>query len=266
MKNWSATPKFILRRDCVEFVTQGWSTGRFVEIGAGTGEMTKEFLKRGFSGTCYDIGVEHKSVITSNLSAWAGQVEVSGDLSTVPHGSFDYLLAFEVLEHIEDDLSALEQWATYLRTGGSVIVSVPAHASKFGPTDRAVGHVRRYERGELLSLFHQAGFSSCKVFCYGFPLGNITRLLSDRVYQHEPVSQGDAIERSKLSGVERPGIVNRLAPIAKSSIMHPFCWLQRHFFSKDWGDGYVLIAERNSAQTRESGGFVSTVGTHDNHA
>jgi SAM-dependent methyltransferase len=243
VRNWSATPKFILRRDCVQFATRNFPSGSFIEVGAGTGEMTKEFLSRGFSGTCYDIGFENRDITRSNLSEWEGQVDVADSLTSVPEGRFDYLFAFEVLEHIEDDLAALKEWTKHLRSGGVAIVSVPAHSSKFGPTDEAVGHVRRYERDELFVLFHQAGFTDCKVFCYGFPLGNITSIVSDRVYRRTRVSQDDQVERSMLSGIERPRIANSLAPVAKSSIMIPFCWLQRHFFSQDWGDGYVLVGQ-----------------------
>ncbi|MEL7157397.1 MAG: methyltransferase domain-containing protein, partial [Actinomycetota bacterium] len=54
---------------------------------------------------------------------------------------FDYVMAFEVLEHITDDRAALEEWLRRLRPGGRVLFSVPAHQRKYGDADRAVGHV-----------------------------------------------------------------------------------------------------------------------------
>jgi len=42
--------------------------------------------------------------------------------------------------------------------GGRIIIFVPAGKDLFGTLDRAIGHQRRYEREELISMLHAAGF------------------------------------------------------------------------------------------------------------
>jgi SAM-dependent methyltransferase len=84
---------------------------------------------------------------------------------------FDLVCAFEVLEHIADDTAALGEWLTHVRPGGHVLISVPAHAERFGLADEVAGHYRRYDPATLHSLFADAGLGDIRVVLYGMPLG-----------------------------------------------------------------------------------------------
>jgi 2-polyprenyl-3-methyl-5-hydroxy-6-metoxy-1,4-benzoquinol methylase len=108
--------------------------------------MTSKFLELGFDGACYDLGEESRNRLKDNLAAYGQRMRVVDDVASLAPASFDYLFAFEVLEHIADDLSALREWTGFLKPGGRLLVSVPAHARKYGKADEIVGHVRRYER------------------------------------------------------------------------------------------------------------------------
>ena len=59
-------------------------------------------------------------------------------LPTVPDRTYDVIVAFEVLEHMEDDGDALRTWYQWVKPGGFVLLSVPAHAGRFGSCDNAV--------------------------------------------------------------------------------------------------------------------------------
>jgi SAM-dependent methyltransferase len=98
------------------------------------------------------------------------------DLDELGGEGFDYLFAFEVLEHIEHDLDALQEWTERLKPWGRLLVSVPGHQRKYGPEDASVGHVRRHEREDLKELLVDAGNERIEIFNYGFPLGNMTRV------------------------------------------------------------------------------------------
>jgi len=73
-------------------------------------------------------------------------------------GRFDTVVCFQVVEHIEDDAAALATLRRLLKPGGRLVLMVPAHAALFGSLDRALGHFRRYERGELKDKLAAAGF------------------------------------------------------------------------------------------------------------
>jgi SAM-dependent methyltransferase len=243
MEKWSVTPKHLLRWGCVNDVTNHWVPGRFVEMGAGTGAFTREFLSQGYEGVCYDLGVENRQILRANLSEFSS-VDIVDSLDSLLEGSFDYLLAFEVLEHIEQDLNVLRMWTSFVKPGGRVVASVPAHMKKFGPSDERVGHVRRYEKPELVSLFENAGFCSIEVFSWGYPLGNLTRLVSSAVQPNPGHDDMSKLERSVWSGRERTLLERMASWIANSVTLYPFLLAQRAFYGVDLGDGYVVIARR----------------------
>jgi 2-polyprenyl-3-methyl-5-hydroxy-6-metoxy-1,4-benzoquinol methylase len=143
-------PKLILRESCVHDLSSSWSAGRFIEMGAGTGHMTRIFLEKGFYGACHDLGADSRNLLRENLEYAAERMLVVDQLSELAAESFDYLLAFEVLEHIEKDGEVMREWMRYLKPGGRLLISVPAHQRKYGRSDELVGHVRHYEKKGLL--------------------------------------------------------------------------------------------------------------------
>jgi SAM-dependent methyltransferase len=75
---------------------------------------------------------------------------VQMDARRIPTRSeFDVIGAFDVIEHINEDDSVLEQMHAALKPGGGLIVTVPQHRWLWSKTDDAAHHMRRYERGEM---------------------------------------------------------------------------------------------------------------------
>jgi len=73
-------------------------------------------------------------------------------------GTFDLALALDVIEHVPDDLAALEELLRILNPGGHLLVTVPALRLLWGAHDVANGHYRRYTLGELRRRVEAAGF------------------------------------------------------------------------------------------------------------
>jgi 2-polyprenyl-3-methyl-5-hydroxy-6-metoxy-1,4-benzoquinol methylase len=65
----------------------------------------------------------------------------------------DFIVMHDVLEHIEDDRSAVEVVRSLLVPEGVAVISVPAYQWLFGHHDVQLGHYRRYTRRSLLALF-----------------------------------------------------------------------------------------------------------------
>ena len=75
-----------------------------------------------------------------------------------PNGSFDAVVSFETIEHLEDPLPLLRQWHGYAPI---LIASVP-NESVFPHGGRIKFHYRHYTPGEFRDLIEKAGFEATK--------------------------------------------------------------------------------------------------------
>ncbi len=89
-----------------------------------------------------------------------------GDLITLPYRdeSFNFLTALDVLEHIQDDNSAISEMSRILKSNGIVIITVPHRMKYYTKQDRLIGHYRRYEITQIKSLFKKYRLNIIKIF------------------------------------------------------------------------------------------------------
>lgn len=88
----------------------------------------------------------------------------------LPNQSVDVLVMLNVLEHIEDDLRALQKAFNLLKPGGFLIIEVPAGSSLYDAYDAELHHFRRYAASELQDKLTEAGFKVCRKSHLGFVL------------------------------------------------------------------------------------------------
>jgi SAM-dependent methyltransferase len=126
--------------------------GRILDFGAGTGTLTRLLQARGLN----ILAMEPDATQAAQLSQRG--LDVVSDLSEVAESSLAGIVTFNVLEHIEDDVSVMQALRNRLRPGGRLMVYVPAFPLLYSSMDRKVGHVRRYRRQALVSRLQQCGF------------------------------------------------------------------------------------------------------------
>jgi SAM-dependent methyltransferase len=131
---------------------------RFLEIGCGTGYVLQALVRecglRATGGELLAEGLEHAR------RRVPGARFVQMDARAMPYEeAFDVVGAFDVLEHIDDDLAALRGLHRAVRPGGHVLLSVPQHPWLWSAFDERSRHVRRYRRAELLERVSQAGLT-----------------------------------------------------------------------------------------------------------
>ena len=135
---------------------------KMLEIGPG--HFPRIPIKKGYF-------VDVSRIALEQLQLLGGQVfyENKGrDFSFFPEEFFDLVVAWDVLEHIENDKKTLKEVYRILKNGGYLLIAVPIRMAYFGPYDFQVGHQRRYELEELERKFAESGFKIVKWRAGGF--------------------------------------------------------------------------------------------------
>jgi SAM-dependent methyltransferase len=114
-------------------------------------------------GLLLDVGAgldtEGLAVDVDRASLSPGGVQATVARLPFADGSFDRVVASDVLEHVDDDAAAMREVLRVLRPGGRAVVTVPAHPFLYGRHDRLVGHRRRYTKARLRRLARGARVS-----------------------------------------------------------------------------------------------------------
>ena len=71
---------------------------------------------------------------------------------------FEVVGAFDVLEHIRDDLKAIKKINSALKSKSFFILSVPQHMFLWSQYDEFGCHFRRYSKNEIESKLRKSGF------------------------------------------------------------------------------------------------------------
>lgn len=149
------------------------------------------------------------------------------------HNEFDLIGAFDVLEHIEDDQSALMQIHQACQPGGGIILTVPQHRWLWSSTDDYAHHKRRYTRSELLGKVEQAGF---KVeFATSFISLLLPAMLASRLMQ----KSGQADDQMD-AGFKIGSLTNRLL----GAVMKAERWLIARGVSFPLGGSLLVVARK----------------------
>jgi SAM-dependent methyltransferase len=189
--NWVSAPRYLLLRDLLLRIFRDLPARRLLQFGCGAGVLLGDLSRKGFSAVEFDQSVSAgQQARVSNADAHAIRIAETADGEV--EASIDYLAAFEVLEHIEDDPSALCAWAKDLRRGGRPGISVPGYPERWKQPNVWAGHFRRSRR---------AWFEKAKIQPYGFSLANAMERLAAPIYAHQTCAGGAA----EMSLSERTG-------------------------------------------------------------
>jgi SAM-dependent methyltransferase len=150
---------------------------RVLDIGCGGGRHAFALYRRGADVTALDMDARELAEVGAMFTAMAGAGEVPagaqartvrGTAYDLPFadGTFDKVIAAEVLEHLPDDDRAMRELFRVLKPGGLVAVTVP----RWGPElvcwalssayhEVEGGHVRIYRGDELRRRLERAGLT-----------------------------------------------------------------------------------------------------------
>lgn len=140
-----------------------------MEIGCSSGFLLKDLVEYFPEATI--IGADVVKEPLFRLSKTLPEVPlIRFDLlkCPLPNGVVDVLIMLNVLEHIEDDITALQKAFNLLKPGGALIIEVPAGPHLYDSYDAELFHFRRYSSSELEKKLSRVGFSLRRKSHLGF--------------------------------------------------------------------------------------------------
>lgn len=159
----------------------GWHQGMNVlEVGVGPGENLRSL----YPETVRICGLEPDAKLAEIARAKSGRVVHTGSIEHLPaslaQAHFDLITAFDVLEHIADDLAALRILLARLSVGGRLVLTVPAYQWLWSRHDVANEHHRRYAKNDLAAKLNRAGWRTLRMTYFNtllFPPIAVARFL-----------------------------------------------------------------------------------------
>ena len=150
-----------------------------LEIGCGTGHNLA--MLSGFGDVdAIEIDDHSRGIASTRLGRAVGASPLPA-LDGVADQSYDMVAILDVLEHVEDDRAALKAIARRLRTGGTILITVPQYPWMWSGHDVANHHFRRYTKATLRRVIGDAGLTLTMLQSFNsllFPLAAADRVVA----------------------------------------------------------------------------------------
>jgi hypothetical protein len=190
------------RNRLIVSLIQKYSSGKlFWDIGGGNGFVSKGLQNSGQHVVLVEPGREgavnaRKREIQHVICATLEQSGIAPD-------SIEAAGLFDVVEHIENDVSFLKTIAASMVKGGILYITVPAYQFLWSTDDDYAGHFRRYTIRSLRKALLEAGFEPIQeTYFYSiliFPIF-IARTLSQR-QKNQKADEVGTIEKAQSEHV-----------------------------------------------------------------
>jgi 2-polyprenyl-3-methyl-5-hydroxy-6-metoxy-1,4-benzoquinol methylase len=194
---WRGVPEglepsdFAVRRD---FLLDRVGAGdRVLDVGCGEGRFTLELARAGAHAVGIDVAEEPLRRARARHPELDLRLVAGEGPWQLQDAGFDLVWAGEVIEHVLDTAAWLSEVRRVLRSGGSLLLSTPAHgrlalmrlalskrafAGHFDPRSE---HLRFYSRETLTRLIEEFGFERIEVRGAGGPPGARRLLLAHAI-------------------------------------------------------------------------------------
>ncbi len=202
--NWLKTARVRLLRAFLADVPDHGRPLRLLEIGAGVGQNVPVLAERGTVDVVEidPLGIDALRAVAEVRTLYDKPVPFD-----LPE-TYDVIVAFDVLEHLENDREAAQWVSDHLAPAGRFIANVPAYQFLFSGHDVALKHFRRYTRKRLLAAMpEQLTVERDTYFnCVLFPLAAGMRI-AGKVSARLGGRRDEAVRKQSS---EVPGIVDRV--------------------------------------------------------
>jgi 2-polyprenyl-3-methyl-5-hydroxy-6-metoxy-1,4-benzoquinol methylase len=195
---------------------QPFVKGRVLEIGSGIGNISDCFVKHNLSLTLSDYSDHYcsyldKKFINQPLINGIFQIDLADtDFDSRYNlliGKFDTVFALNVVEHIKNDHLAIANCKKLLKSGGHLIILVPAYQTLYNGFDVELEHFRRYTRKTVTSLFNTQNLTILHTWYFNMA-GILGWFVSGHILRKKHLPSGQLSFYNKLVPIFR--VVDRI--------------------------------------------------------
>src|SRR5262249_11861061 len=218
----------------------------FLDIGCGTGDVAAYLGTKNWQGKAIDFSPRAAEMARLAVSPYPQITVEQVALADEASDGYQTILLWDVVEHIEDDLTAIRLAASRLKPGAAMLVAVPSNPREWRWDNEMVGHYRRYTVAAMEKLLREAGLTPVEFWDFTFPVFWLMR----RSYtwlnlNTEKNTMANTEERTKTSAIVHawhiPVIGNLLnRPSVLWRVVYRFQYAFRH--ATGFGHEFIALA------------------------
>lgn len=201
--HWWFTARLKILEAKTKQLLKGKSNPKILNIGIATGATTTMLQKHGqVSSLEYDKDCCEFVREQCNIQV------VQGSMTDLPFqtGTFDLVCAFDVVEHIEDDSTAIKELKRVLSPTGKYFLTVPAFMFLWSKHDEINHHYRRYTKTTLKSLLSKQSIPPTYLGYFNSLLFIPIALV--RIVQKTLRTKETSTKKSDFDGMNSSGAIN----------------------------------------------------------
>lgn len=156
------------RRYILDLLKNAPKDSKILDIGCSSGIFLKDLQYLGFkTEALFGIDISEKAIENCKKNGIQNAFVMDAQNITLSE-KFDIIVASDCLEHLADDIKAINNWKYLLEKGGVMYVFVPAFQSLWCEHDEVNMHYRRYTKNQLKTKLSNAKFTILKSSYWNF--------------------------------------------------------------------------------------------------
>lgn len=192
---------YLLRKMAVEKKLKNEKAELILEVGSGISPVMTKTHHIVYT----DLSLNAIQILRNTQSkGW--YVIANGTKLPFKEDVFSHTICSEVLEHIPDDMAAIQELARVMKPVGRLIITFPHRKFYFAIDDRFVGHYRRYEILEMKNKLKEYGLKPISIKKILGPLEKVTMcvvvicfsMIQKLRPQESKIEKSEKIQNNKL--------------------------------------------------------------------
>lgn len=180
--------------------------GKILEIGSGIGNISQFFIKENKDIVLSDLRDNYCEILKEKYTNQILKIDLVHPNFDIEYTelleSFDSVFALNVVEHIENDVTAIANCKKLLKTGGTLTILVPAYQWLYCDFDVELEHFRRYTKTNLNAIINKNQMQIKNTFYFNV-IGILGWFWTGKILKKKTIPEGQM------------GLFNLLVPIFK---------------------------------------------------